>query len=114
MRIRSGFNGYRVIDPMGGYDPYSLIKGYAELIVSAYRRSYFENLGIALFSARAGNVIRGEDWQEDRLVPNCMRALSKGEVIKIKNSNTVRPWQYILGPLIGHLLLTLKKCLKIE
>ena len=100
--------GYREIDPMGGYDPYSSSKGCVELIVSAYRRSYFENLRIALSSARAGNVIGGGDWQEDRLVPDCIRALSKGEEIKIRNSNAIRPWQYILEPLSGYLLLALK------
>jgi len=97
--------GYREIDPIGGYDPYSSSKGCAELIVSAYRRSYFDSLGVALSSARAGNVIGGGDWQEDRLVPDCIRALSKGEVIKIRNPNAIRPWQYVLEPLSGYLLL---------
>jgi len=102
------FYGYREIDPMGGYDPYSSSKGCVELIVSAYRRSYFESLGIALSSVRAGNVIGGGDWQEDRLVPDCIRALSKGEVIQIRNPNAIRPWQYVLEPLSGYLLLALK------
>ena len=100
--------GYREIDPMGGYDPYSSSKGCAELIVSAYRRSYFDSLEVALSSVRAGNVIGGGDWQEDRLVPDCIRALSKGEEIKIRNPNAIRPWQYILEPLSGYLLLALK------
>jgi len=100
--------GYRENDSIGGYDPYSSSKGCAELIVSAYRRSYFENLGIALSSARAGNVIGGGDWQEDRLVPDCISTLSKGEAIKIRNPNATRPWQYILEPLSGYLLLALK------
>jgi len=100
--------GYRENDSVGGYDPYSSSKGCAELVVSAYRKSYFENLGVALSSVRAGNVIGGGDWQEDRLVPDCIRALSKGEVIKIRNPNAIRPWQYILEPLSGYLLLALK------
>ena len=100
--------GYRENDSVGGYDPYSSSKGCAELVVSAYRKSYFENLGVALSSVRAGNVIGGGDWQEDRLVPDCIRALSKGEEIKIRNPNAIRPWQYILEPLSGYLLLALK------
>ncbi len=100
--------GYRENDSVSGYDPYSSSKGCAELIVSAYRRSYFESLGVALSSVRAGNVIGGGDWQEDRLVPDCIRALSKGEAIKIRNPNAIRPWQYILEPLSGYLLLALK------
>jgi len=100
--------GYREIDPMGGYDPYSSSKGSVELIVSAYRRSFFDDLEIALSSVRAGNVIGGGDWQEDRLIPDCIRALSKGEIIKIRNPNAVRPWQHVLEPLSGYLLLALK------
>jgi len=100
--------GYREIDPMGGYDPYSSSKGSVELIVSAYRRSFFDDLEIALSSVRAGNVIGGGDWQEDRLIPDCIRALSKGEIIKIRNPNSIRPWQYVLEPLSGYLLLALK------
>jgi len=100
--------GYRETDPVGGYDPYSSSKGCAELVVSAYRRSYFENLGIALSSVRAGNVIGGGDWQADRLVPDCIRALSKGETIKIRNPDAIRPWQYVLEPLSGYLLLASK------
>jgi len=100
--------GYRETDPMGGYDPYSSSKGCVELVVSAYRRSYFDNLGIALSSVRAGNVIGGGDWQEYRLVPDCIRALSKGEVIKIRNPNAIRPWQFVLEPLSGYLLLAKK------
>jgi len=105
--------GYRETDPMGGYDPYSSSKGCAELVVSAYRRSFF-NPGrynehkVALSSARAGNVIGGGDWGQDRLVPDCIRALSESKVIKIRNPNAVRPWQYVLEPLSGYLLLGAK------
>jgi len=102
------FYGYREIDPMGGYDPYSSSKGCVELIVSAYKRSFMDNLGIALSSVRAGNVIGGGDWQEDRLIPDCIRALSKGEIVKIRKPKAIRPWQYVLEPLAGYLLLGVK------
>jgi len=97
--------GYRETDSMGGYDPYSSSKGCVELIVSAYRRSYFEKMEIALSTVRVGNVIGGGDWQTDRLVPDCVRALFKEEPIIIRNPNSVRPWQYVLEPLSGYLLL---------
>lgn len=103
--------GYREIDPMGGYDPYSSSKGCAELVVSSYRRSFFnpkdygKTHNLALSSVRAGNMIGGGDWGEDRIVPDCMRALSKGETIVIRDPLAIRPWQYILEPLSGYLLL---------
>lgn len=83
---RGWIYGYRENDPVGGFDPYSSSKGCVELIVSAYRRSFFKNLGIGLSSVRAGNVIGGGDWREDRLIPDCIRALSRGETIKIPES----------------------------
>ena len=103
--------GYREIDPMGGYDPYSNSKGCSELVTSSYRNSFFnpEAYGkthkIALASARAGNVIGGGDWSVDRLVPDCVKSLTKNEVIKIKRPLAVRPWQFILEPLSGYLML---------
>ena len=93
---------------MGGYDPYSSSKGCTELIVSAYRRSFFNDLEIALSSVRAGNVIGGGDWQVDRLIPDCIRALSKDETIIIRSPKSVRPWQFILEPLYGYLYLGAK------
>ena len=96
--------GYRETDPMGGYDPYSSSKGCAELVATAYRRSYFEAGTTRLASVRAGNVIGGGDWAEDRLIPDCMRALSKGETILIRRPNAVRPWQHVLEPIAGYLL----------
>jgi len=100
--------GYREDDPMGGYDPYSASKGSAELITSAYRTSYFNvnRVGdhrVVLSSVRAGNVIGGGDWAEDRLVPDCIRALSKDKEIAIRNPRAIRPWQYVLDPLSGYL-----------
>lgn len=103
--------GYRENDPMGGYDPYSASKGCAELVTSCYRRSFFKedmNLQtpkVLLASARAGNVIGGGDWAEDRLIPDIMRATSNGEKVIIRNPNSVRPWQHVLEPLSGYLLL---------
>lgn len=103
--------GYRETDPMGGYDPYSSSKGCAELVTAAYRNSFFNPIDcgtkhrVALSSARAGNVIGGGDWREDRIIPDCMKALSKGETIVIRNPMAVRPWQYVLEPLSGYLLL---------
>jgi len=97
--------GYRENDPMGGYDPYSSSKGCAELITSAYRNSFFEKNGVAIATVRAGNVIGGGDWAEDRLVPDCVRFLSAGKDIVIRNPNAIRPWQHVLEPLSGYLWL---------
>lgn len=94
---------YKETDPMGGYDPYSSSKGAAELIISAYRNSFLNNKAIA--SARAGNVIGGGDWSEDRLIPDCVRSLVKKEKIIIRNPESIRPWQYMLEPLSGYLWL---------
>ena len=98
--------GYRENDPMGGADPYSSSKGCAELLVSAYRRSYFNvRSGPLLASARAGNVFGGGDWSADRLVPDIVKAgLAGGEVV-IRNPNSVRPWQHVLEPVSGYLML---------
>jgi len=105
--------GYRESDPMGGYDPYSSSKGCAELVVSTYRHSFFSperynKHKVALSSVRAGNVIGGGDWGQDRLVPDCIRALSERKAIEIRNPNAIRPWQHVLEPLSGYLLLGLK------
>jgi CDP-glucose 4,6-dehydratase len=95
--------GYRETDPMGGFDPYSSSKGCAELVAAAYRRSYFEGGITRLVSVRAGNVIGGGDWAEDRLIPDCIRALSKGEAIIVRRPHAVRPWQHVLEPLAGYI-----------
>ncbi|KQU17355.1 CDP-glucose 4,6-dehydratase [Bacillus sp. Leaf13] len=105
--------GYRENDPMGGYDPYSNSKACAELITSSYRRSFFNPESydlhrVALASVRAGNVIGGGDWAADRLVPDCIRALLLGNEIKIRNPYAIRPWQHVLEPLSGYLLLAQK------
>ncbi|MDR2733140.1 MAG: CDP-glucose 4,6-dehydratase [Spirochaetota bacterium] len=96
---------YRENDAMGGYDPYSASKGCAELVTAAYRNSFFREEGAGIASARAGNVIGGGDWALDRLVPDCIRALSKGETIILRNPQATRPWQHVLEPLSGYLTL---------
>lgn len=98
--------GYREDAPMGGHDPYSSSKGAAELITSSYRRSFFSDPdGPRLASARAGNVIGGGDWGEDRLVPDVMRAALAGEAVRVRNPNAIRPWQHVVNPLSGYLTL---------
>jgi len=100
--------GYREDEPMGGYDPYSNSKGCSELVTSAYRRSFFQNSGIALASARAGNVIGGGDWAADRLVPDILRAFENKQPVVIRNPHSTRPWQHVLEPLSGYLVLAEK------
>ncbi|HEV7163513.1 MAG TPA: CDP-glucose 4,6-dehydratase [Solirubrobacteraceae bacterium] len=98
--------GYREDEPMGGHDPYSSSKGAAELVTSAFRRSFFSDPdGPRLASARAGNVIGGGDWGEDRLVPDIMSAALAGETVRVRNPNSLRPWQHVLNPLSGYLVL---------
>lgn len=97
--------GYREDEPMGGHDPYSSSKGCAELVSSAYRKSFLQDAGIAMATARAGNVIGGGDWALDRLVPDILRALVKREPVLIRNPNAIRPWQHVLEPLSGYLQL---------
>jgi CDP-glucose 4,6-dehydratase len=105
--------GYRENEPMGGYDPYSASKGCAELITSAYQRSYFSGSPassqaprVAIASVRAGNVIGGGDWALDRLIPDIMRSVSDGKPVLIRNPNAIRPWQHVLEPLAGYLRLS--------
>jgi CDP-glucose 4,6-dehydratase len=105
--------GYRENEPMGGFDPYSNSKGCAELITSAFRNSFFnpedfDTHGVALASARSGNVIGGGDWAKDRLIPDIMRAISEGKPVVVRNPDSIRPWQHVLEPLSGYLLLAQK------
>ena len=105
--------GYRENEPLGGYDPYSSSKACSELVTSAYRSSFF-NLrvpgthGVGVASARAGNVIGGGDWAQERLVPDCVQAVMKQQKIRVRNPNAVRPWQHVLEPLSGYLTLAQK------
>ena len=105
--------GYRENEPLGGYDPYSNSKACSELATSAYRNSFFNPgnyflHGVGVASARAGNVIGGGDWGTDRLIPDCVRSILKGERIVIRNPKAIRPWQHVLEPLSGYLLLAQK------
>lgn len=105
--------GYRENEPMGGYDPYSNSKGCSELVTASFRNSFFNpnnyvQHGVALASARAGNVIGGGDWAADRLIPDFIRAISKGERLLIRSPYAIRPWQHVLEPLSGYLTLAAK------
>lgn len=97
--------GYREADPLGGDDPYSASKGCAELVINSYCRSFFNNAGINVASTRAGNVVGGGDWAQDRIVPDCIRAWSEKREVVIRNPQATRPWQHVLEPLGGYLLL---------
>jgi len=107
---RESERAYRECDAMGGYDPYSSSKGCSELVVSAYRRSFFHPgeiaaHGVGVASGRAGNVIGGGDWAKDRLVPDVMAAFAAGERPRIRHPAAIRPWQHVLEPLFGYMLL---------
>lgn len=110
---REFLHAYRENEPLGGYDPYASSKACSELVTTAYRNSYFNpqdfaKHGIALATARAGNVIGGGDWATDRLVPDCIRAILAGRTIVVRNPHAIRPWQYVLEPLSGYLCLAEK------
>ncbi len=102
--------GYREDEPMGGRDPYSSSKGCCELVINAYRSSFFPperygEHGVAVASARAGNVIGGGDWAKDRLIPDFLSAMERGEEVRIRSPRAIRPWQYVLEPLSGYFAL---------
>ncbi len=106
--------GYRENEPLGGYDPYSSSKACSELVTSSYRQSFFNkekyniDHNVALASARAGNVIGGGDWAKDRLIPDILNSISQNEIVYIRNPLAIRPWQHVLEPLGGYLLLAEK------
>lgn len=105
--------GYRENEPMGGYDPYSSSKGAAEIAISSWRRSFFNpseytKHSKSIASVRAGNVVGGGDWALDRIVPDCIRALEAGKNIEIRSPKAIRPWQHVLEPLSGYMLLAQK------
>ena len=97
--------GYREDEALGGHDPYSNSKACSELVTAAYRRSFLDAAGVALASARAGNVIGGGDWAADRLLPDFLRAMDAGVAPQVRSPNAIRPWQHVLEPLSGYLLL---------
>ena len=96
---------YRETDPLGGHDPYSASKAAAELVIASYRDSFLSGEGVAVASARAGNVIGGGDWSADRLIPDAVRAWSKGKTLTVRRPQSIRPWQHVLEPLLGYLCL---------
>ena len=103
-------NPYKEDDPLGGYDPYSSSKACAEIVSSSYKRSFFhpDKYAVhqkAIATARAGNVIGGGDWNKDRIIPDLIRSLEKGETLQVRSPNSVRPWQHVLEPLAGYLCL---------
>ncbi len=102
--------GYREDEPLGGYDPYSASKACSELVTSSFRQSFFnsadyETHGCAIASGRAGNVVGGGDWSPDRLIPDILRDFENGKAVAIRNPNSIRPWQHVLEPVSGYLLL---------
>lgn len=102
---REWIYGYREDDPLGGHDPYSSSKAAAEIAIASFRRSFFQDHPVRVASARAGNVIGGGDWAQDRIVPDCIRALQEGLPIPVRNKIATRPWQHMLEPLSGYLWL---------
>lgn len=107
------YDGYKEDDPLGGYDPYSSSKGACEIAISSWRRSFFntdqyEKHGKSLASVRAGNVIGGGDWALDRIIPDCIKALESGNPINIRSPKAIRPWEHVLEPLSGYMLLAQK------
>lgn len=94
---------YRETDPLGGYDPYSASKAACEIVVSSFKQSYFSQQGVAISTARAGNVIGGGDWSLDRLIPDAMTAWNKVQKVEVRQPNSIRPWQHVLEPLYGYM-----------
>lgn len=105
---REWIHAYREEDPLGGFDPYSSSKAACEIAISSWRRSFFQNHPVRIAAVRAGNVIGGGDWAQDRIVPDAIRALQQGRPIPIRNPNSTRPWQHVLEPLSGYLMLAQK------
>ncbi len=104
-RNREWVYPYREPDALGGHDPYSASKAATEIAAASYRDSFLRQSGVQLATARAGNVIGGGDWSEARLVPDCLRAFARGEPVRLRYPGAVRPWQYVLEPLLGYIML---------
>lgn len=101
--------GYREIDELDGYDPYSNSKSCSELVTHSYEKSFLKEAGVAVSTARAGNVIGGGDFAPDRIIPDCVRAVAKGEKIAVRNPHSTRPYQHVLEPLAAYLLIAMKQ-----
>jgi CDP-glucose 4,6-dehydratase len=99
---------YREVDALGGHDPYSASKAASEIVIASYRDAFLAAQGVAVASARAGNVIGGGDWSEDRLIPDAVRAWQSGQPLNIRRPQAIRPWQHVLEPLAGYLTLAQK------
>ena len=97
--------GYREVDPLGGKDPYSASKACTEIVAAAYQQSFFADDTVRIATGRAGNVIGGGDWQRDRIVPDCIRALDAEQAVQVRSPDAIRPWQHVLDPLHGYLML---------
>lgn len=106
--------GYHEEDVLGGHDPYSSSKAACEVAIASWRRSFFQRHPVRIASARAGNVIGGGDWAEDRILPDSIRALQRGEAVPVRNQNSTRPWQHVLEPLSGYLLLAARLASQVE
>jgi CDP-glucose 4,6-dehydratase len=106
--------GYREEDSLGGHDPYSSSKACAEIVASSYRRSFLGPAGVAVATARAGNVLGGGDWSEDRIVPDAVRAFASGKPLAVRNPDSIRPWQHVLEALSGYLVLAEEACARPE
>lgn len=102
--------GYRETDYLDGYDPYSNSKSCSELVTSSYAKSFLKNKGVAVSTCRAGNVIGGGDFAKDRIIPDCVRAMEKGEEIIVRNPYSTRPYQHVLEPIVAYLTLALRQC----
>ena len=100
--------GYKEDDKLGGRDPYSSSKACSELISNSYSKTFFKSNSIVISTVRAGNVIGGGDWSKDRLIPDCIRGIEKNQIVKIRNENSIRPWQFVLEPLTGYMILAEK------
>jgi CDP-glucose 4,6-dehydratase len=111
---REWLHGYRETDPLGGHDPYSSSKGAAEIAIASWRASFFRDHPVRIASARAGNVIGGGDWAEDRIVPDLVRALQAGRPVPVRNKTSSRPWQHVLEPLSGYLRLAADLAASVE
>ncbi|MGB9763717.1 MAG: GDP-mannose 4,6-dehydratase, partial [Minisyncoccia bacterium] len=99
---------YREIDPLGGKDPYSASKSCQDIIVNSFREIYFKDKNVAISTIRAGNVIGGGDWGKYRIIPDIIRGITQNKIIKIRNPESIRPWQHVLDPIYGMLILTEK------
>ncbi|QYX55688.1 CDP-glucose 4,6-dehydratase [Roseovarius sp. SCSIO 43702] len=105
---REWVHAYRETDRLGGHDPYSTSKAACELLVDSYRKSFFADSPVRIATARAGNVIGGGDWAENRIMPDIVRAIARGDDLEVRNPDAVRPWQHVLDPLAGYLCLAEK------